>query len=563
MTIPKVRIRVKKPKTKTGCKTCRIRRVKCDEAKPACRRCTSTGRKCDGYDTPSLTHKASSQILAQTATRCDRKQTVSITYTPTIALDLASGEAQGFVFFRENTVFEIQGAFRSNLWEQLVLQVCHQEPAVLHAAIAVGIVHRDQSDTQVARQNAFYHGLDKRQANGLRQYVKAIEFLRQRIDDVREPGDERANDVAMMCCLLFVCLELLWGKSMTALNHLDTGLKILTSRVSQTLGHKNTLKLKPTSENLVDQLSASFTRLDFESTMFGQRAPHLHVTSSGVIDQKLHVPSKFESILEARRYMDMLSNGMLRFRGKLLEIGSQCTPAIPLELLFRYLWDHASTRSINFEDHPLLLCELGELGESLSVWSSAFDELKNRPRVQLDHMRSLILLELQHFYAYLLLSTCQTTKEVLCDNFNELFQRVVQLSKQYLDLQSTKSRATPVFALDSGIIPALYLTAYKCRCPRIRREAISLMIKAPCQEGMWDGKMIAKFMTKVVELEERRAGKFVLESSDVGEVARCSDILVLFHSERIGWGRLICARYRHESDGELVIWEEQFKLLDE
>ncbi|OOQ84069.1 hypothetical protein PEBR_32100 [Penicillium brasilianum] len=32
-----------------GCKTCRRRRVKCDEAKPACERCRKLGDKCEGY----------------------------------------------------------------------------------------------------------------------------------------------------------------------------------------------------------------------------------------------------------------------------------------------------------------------------------------------------------------------------------------------------------------------------------------------------------------------------------------------------------------------------------
>ena len=43
------RSRASKPKVRTGCLTCKIRRVKCDEGKPACQKCTSTGRKCDGY----------------------------------------------------------------------------------------------------------------------------------------------------------------------------------------------------------------------------------------------------------------------------------------------------------------------------------------------------------------------------------------------------------------------------------------------------------------------------------------------------------------------------------
>ncbi|KAL5321466.1 hypothetical protein ACEPPN_009424 [Leptodophora sp. 'Broadleaf-Isolate-01'] len=487
----------------------------------------------------------------------------SLIHTPTTALNLTVDEASGFAFFRAKTVVEIQGVFRSSLWEQLVLQISHQEPAILHAAIAVGIVHRDQSDTQAARQSVFYHGLDKRQSAGLKQYVKAIGFLRTMIDGVHEVGDERANDIAMMCCLLFVCLELLWGKQMSALNHLGTGLKILTSRGPSTLGKRSTLMLKPKSEDLVDQLSGAFARLDFESTMFGQRSPHLHVMPSGPANQHLYVPSSFETIFEARRYMDILSSAMLRFRGQLLEIVSQSAPEAPLDPLFRYLWDHASIRSIDLADYPSLFSELGILRDNLAVWSSALEAFKVTLGTRRGELPSLILLELQHFYTHFLLSTCQITKEMICDNFNDLFDKVIQLARQYLELQSAEGNTIPVFALDSGIIPSLYLTAYKCRCPRIRREAISLMAQAPCQEGMWDGKVVAKFMTQVTELEEGRANTFVLESSDVKEEARCSDALVLFHSDRVGWGRLLCARYCHESDGQLVMWEKQFQLLAE
>ncbi|KAJ5993170.1 hypothetical protein N7451_008894 [Penicillium sp. IBT 35674x] len=41
--------RSSRPKVRTGCITCKARRVKCDETKPACVRCTTTGRRCDGY----------------------------------------------------------------------------------------------------------------------------------------------------------------------------------------------------------------------------------------------------------------------------------------------------------------------------------------------------------------------------------------------------------------------------------------------------------------------------------------------------------------------------------
>lgn len=37
-------------RTRTGCLTCRTRRIKCDEARPACRRCREGNIECSGYE---------------------------------------------------------------------------------------------------------------------------------------------------------------------------------------------------------------------------------------------------------------------------------------------------------------------------------------------------------------------------------------------------------------------------------------------------------------------------------------------------------------------------------
>ncbi|KAL6248678.1 hypothetical protein RBB50_004933 [Rhinocladiella similis] len=39
-------------KVRSGCKTCKMRRKKCDEARPCCLRCITDHYLCDGYDTP-------------------------------------------------------------------------------------------------------------------------------------------------------------------------------------------------------------------------------------------------------------------------------------------------------------------------------------------------------------------------------------------------------------------------------------------------------------------------------------------------------------------------------
>ncbi|KAM0668102.1 hypothetical protein MY8738_000861 [Beauveria namnaoensis] len=58
---PRLRRKRWAPKVKTGCVTCRVRRVKCDETKPHCKRCTAYGYVCDGYltATTSATYAAS------------------------------------------------------------------------------------------------------------------------------------------------------------------------------------------------------------------------------------------------------------------------------------------------------------------------------------------------------------------------------------------------------------------------------------------------------------------------------------------------------------------------
>ncbi|KAL1302073.1 hypothetical protein AAFC00_002513 [Neodothiora populina] len=44
------RTRLARKRTKTGCLTCRKRRIKCDEGKPICKNCYKSRRQCEGYD---------------------------------------------------------------------------------------------------------------------------------------------------------------------------------------------------------------------------------------------------------------------------------------------------------------------------------------------------------------------------------------------------------------------------------------------------------------------------------------------------------------------------------
>src|SRR3954470_12179261 len=90
------RTRAHKPKVRTGCVTCKVRRVKCDESKPFCLKCTKSGRRCDGY-VPLKTW------VFEVKTRDESSTSPSLISSP--QSDYADPiESRSLQFFRERTV---------------------------------------------------------------------------------------------------------------------------------------------------------------------------------------------------------------------------------------------------------------------------------------------------------------------------------------------------------------------------------------------------------------------------------------------------------------------------
>lgn len=441
----------------------------------------------------------------------------------------------------------------------------HEEPSILHASVALGSMHRNYKERGVSACAASLN--DPAHVFSLRQYVKAIGSLRTRL---QTNGDSRTREVSLITCLLFICLEMLQGQRIGALTHLQTGLRILSRTASQNDGLSSEpiqLVLKHDPDTVVDQLTDVFARLDYESTMFGQQSPYLRfIPEQSVAMPYAWVPATFFNIREARQYLDTLSSAVFRFRGYLLETAKSFITDPVVDVATAILTQYAIARSLDLSNFPVLLGQLRALQGSLAIWLSAL-KAYNRPKALfcLEDTRVITLLEIQHFYVSFLISNCQSTKEMSCDSFNDDFKRILALSTSYLKDRPLKtSTAEPLhrtFTLESGVLPSLYLISIKCRNPVLRRQAISMIYRATCQEGMWEGPTIARYVEQVADFEEAAADHCgeLSESDDVPESARFSDV-ILAVSEDPGYGRLICARYRHEMDGKLHVWEDMFPL---
>ncbi|KAB8245363.1 hypothetical protein BDV35DRAFT_260018 [Aspergillus flavus] len=96
----------------TGCRTCRARRVNCDEAPGACKRCINAGWKCEGYDFARLSNLG----------RDDRGIISSLTlYRVSQGLPgVSPEEKRGFAFFQHLTIPNLTGFFNTSLWSDVV-----------------------------------------------------------------------------------------------------------------------------------------------------------------------------------------------------------------------------------------------------------------------------------------------------------------------------------------------------------------------------------------------------------------------------------------------------------
>jgi hypothetical protein len=196
------------PRSKKGCRTCRIRRVKCDETKPACYRCSSTGRGCEWFHgaSPSATSSSTSSpapceddwaIVRLTSAN----PKLSILPLPTGPLATAE-ERRSFEFFQQRTISQLSGPFVSEFWYTLLLQATHHDETIRHAVYALGAIHErfERCDPTVLRSNK-----DVVQGGfALQEYVKAINSL---VGSATRAGREARPDVYLVASMLFAAFE--------------------------------------------------------------------------------------------------------------------------------------------------------------------------------------------------------------------------------------------------------------------------------------------------------------------------------------------------------------------
>lgn len=268
--------------------------MKCDEQKPYCARCLQTERICDGYGhliTPP------SPMFSSCSFR-----------TPGTEI-----ERKCFQDLRNRTLPELMGYFPCTFWECSVLQLAHHEPAVRHALLAL----------ESARSYLIDSSKESTKCFSIQQYNRAISYLCKSNGEV--PTSDRA---VLICCLLFVILENVQGNYETAMRHLDHGANFLLQRRKEKLS--GTEEIRPLSDQVHDELTPFFSRLDIQITSFiDDRAPVLPmIVPKGFSGTVLE---SFSTIDQARRSQHNIMHQLFNYIRTSQEVfhTSQCEGTFP------------------------------------------------------------------------------------------------------------------------------------------------------------------------------------------------------------------------------------------
>lgn len=194
-----------------GCRTCRIRRIKCDGARPACNNCLSQSRSCLGYTSWDVSLVGPSGSRASNDASADSLQLNPASGVSSIPLCVAHAiddvARQGFDYFRYRNRFAYAERGYPTLWTTTSIAMgMHGESAVFYAMAALGTAEQalvPTFHTSLARPVD-----DALREKAFRMYSKAIGYLQ---DPMRKASSSNEPlDAIILACAIFLVNPTSW-----------------------------------------------------------------------------------------------------------------------------------------------------------------------------------------------------------------------------------------------------------------------------------------------------------------------------------------------------------------
>ncbi len=102
------------------------------------------------------------------------------------------------------------------------------------------------------------------------------------------------------------------------------------------------------------------------------------------------------------------------------------------------------------------------------------------------------LLLAQTKISHIMLSGTFFKTETAYDVFLPEFTSILDLAEKILPhVMSTRQSVEPLFSIDIGVVPCIFLVASRCRFDDVRKRAIDILFSCQLREGFWDALAVA------------------------------------------------------------------------
>jgi len=288
----------------------------------------------------------------------------------------------------------------------------------------------------------------------------------------------------------------------------------------------------------VDDIQASmlpiYTRMEMLSTLFGNEPPWPYPIALDAA-----VPTKFDSLEDARNSVTHLANLSLRF----IRSVQHCK------------YEPFSLPSSATGEQAALLHHLDLWTKRLSAYQ-VICEARKTPT----HMYAANVLKIGHIVMTIWVNVAFTRFECAHDAYMHEFETAVSLAEQLPVIASTADqsmRYANTFTLDVEMIGPIHWVSIKCRDPVVRRRALEVQRGTRRREGLWDSQAYAALAERIIALEETglEAGEMPPENARVHHamIERSRDIAPMTH--------VITVQSMPDGiGGGLVTWQDHVSL---
>jgi hypothetical protein len=402
-------------------------------------------------------------------------------------------ERRSFDFYRAKTA-PCCGFLDSSFWNEFLLQLSHSEPAIRYALVAIGALNerlRPKKDYDVVSR-----GSDPNFKLALSSYNKAIKHLTTQMQH------ENSDLIALLTCILFICVEFLQDNVNQALTLVHQGCAIIRAQ-GRTLEERSGDPRFQSQQIMIDQqVMPMFTRLTVLSALCGR-------------------PAVFTVPDETEQEASMSFHDLKGARASLYTLMEQGHAIVRRADACKWL------KGENIELEKLRL-EHARAVHLLDLWHTGFVRVQvNEDLSKSSHMiHAVALLSMYFTTTSIWLATCLQQSQECYDAHHAQFRKIIEAAELIINTSEGQAQGEILFTFEMGIVPPLYFTATRCRLPALRRQAVSLMQRAPTKEGMWDRAEMV-YMAKLVILMEEGGEYDVEEVMHMPkELARLHDIMI-------------------------------------